>query len=279
MFEPRRRRLLEARRTRQQQIDEGDMPDFPAETAQIRRSHWKVAATPADLMDRRVEITGPTDRKMVINALNSGRQRLHGGLRGFQLAHLAEPARRPGQLARRRQRDHHVRPVPRENTTNLCEKPAVLMVRPARVAPGGETFSDRRRARFRPRSSISACSSFTTPATLILNGTAPYFYLPKMESRFEARLWNDVFLAAQDDLGISRGTIRATVLIETILAAFEMDEILWELREHSAGLNCGRWDYIFSLHQEVPESSRVCAAGPRQGHHDQPFPAESMWNC
>src|SRR5256884_453111 len=150
-FEAERRRLLARRRERQQELDAGRLPDFLPETREIRDREWTVAPIRPDLTDRRVEITGPVERKMMINALNSG-----------------------------------------------------------------------------------------------ASGSGPYFYLPKLESHLEARLWNDVFVFAQDALGMPRGTIRATVLIETILAAFETDEILWELRDHSAGLNCGRWDYIFS---------------------------------
>jgi malate synthase len=244
MFETRRRRLLEARRTRQQQIDEGRMPDFPAETAQVRRSHWKVAATPADLMDRRVEITGPTDRKMVINALNSGANVFMADFEDSNAPtwqNLLE-----GQVNLSDAVNGTITfDSPEGKHYELCEKPAVLMVRPR----GWHLVEKHFQIEGAPISASLfdfGLYFFHNARNLILNGTGPYFYLPKMESRFEARLWNDVFLAAQDYLGISRGTIRATVLIETILGAFEMDEILWELREHSAGLNCGRWDYIFS---------------------------------
>ena len=244
-FEARRRRLLEMRRERQEQIDAGEMPDFPAETAEIRRSRWKVAATPADLMDRRVEITGPTSRKMIINALNSGAKVFMADFEDSNAptwsnvvegqANLCDAV--DGSIAYTDPSGKHY---------ELRENPAVLMVRPRgwhlvekHFLIDGEPIS----------ASLFdfGLYFFHNARRLISNGTAPYFYLPKLESRSEARLWNDVFCAAQDALGISRGTIRATVLIETILAAFEMDEILWELREHSAGLNCGRWDYIFSF--------------------------------
>jgi malate synthase len=245
MFEPRRRCLLEARRARQAQIDAGELPDFSAETVDIRRAQWKVAETPADLMNRRVEITGPTDRKMVINALNSGANIF---MADFEDSN--SPTWRNILEGQENLCDAVNGTItytsPEAKHYELCEVPAVLMVRPRgwhlvekHFLIGGQPIS----------ASLFdfGLFFFHNAHTLIRNGTGPYFYLPKLESRHEARLWNDVFLAAQDHLGISRGTIRATVLIETILAAFEMDEILWELRDHSAGLNCGRWDYIFSF--------------------------------
>ena len=244
-FEPRRRRILEARTLRQQQIDGGELPEFPVETAEIRRSRWSVAPAPADLCDRRVEITGPTSRKMIINALNSGANVFMADFEDSNSptwwniiegqANLCDAVR--GTITYTSPEGKHYQ---------VGEKPATLMVRPRgwhlvekHFLIDGEPIS----------ASLFdfGLFFFHNARTLIANGTGPYFYLPKLEGRHEARLWNDVFVAAQDALGISRGTIRATVLIETILAAFEMDEILWELREHSAGLNCGRWDYIFSF--------------------------------
>ena len=243
-FEPRRRQLLEARRRRQQEIHSGVMLDFPAETAEIRRSSWKVAPVPADLMDRRVEITGPTDRKMIINALNSGARVFMADFEDSNSPTWGNIL--DGQANLRDAVNGTITYTsPEGKRYEVAENPATLMVRPRgwhlrekHFLVDGEPVS----------ASIFDFGLFVfhNARQLIRNGTGPYFYLPKMESRHEARLWNDVFLMAQDDLGISRGTIRATVLIETILAAFEMDEILWELREHSAGLNCGRWDYIFS---------------------------------
>ncbi|HEY2013178.1 MAG TPA: malate synthase A, partial [Bryobacteraceae bacterium] len=243
-FEPRRRQLLEARRKRQHEIDNGAHPDFPAETAEIRRSHWKVAPIPADLMDRRVEITGPTDRKMIINARNSGAKVFMADFEDSNSPTWENVL--DGQVNLRDSVNGSITYTsPEGKHYELCETPATLMVRPRgwhlvekHFLVDGEPIS----------ASLFdfGLFFFHNAKTLIRNGSGPYFYLPKMESRHEARLWNDVFLMAQDSLGISRGTIRATVLIETILAAFEMDEILWELREHSAGLNCGRWDYIFS---------------------------------
>jgi malate synthase len=244
MFESRRRRLLEARDARQQDLDDGWTPEFPAETEEIRLSPWRVAEIPADLMDRRVEITGPTDRKMIINALNSGASVFMADF---------EDSNSPtweNMIEGQRNLQDAVRgsityTSPEGKHYELCEKPAVLVVRPRgwhlvekHFLVDGEPIS----------ASLFdfGLYFFHNARTLNRNGTGPYFYLPKLESRHEARLWNDVFVAAQSLLGIPRGTIRATVLIETILAAFEMNEILWELREHSAGLNCGRWDYIFS---------------------------------
>jgi malate synthase len=244
LFEPRRRSLLEARRARQEAIDAGELPDFPAETAEIRQASWKIAETPADLLNRRVEITGPTDRKMIINALNSGANVFMADFEDSNAPtwdNLIE-----GQANLCDAVSGAIRYVgPEGKRYELCDQPATLMVRPRgwhlvekHFLVDGEPIS----------ASLFdfGLFFFHNARTLIAGGTGPYFYLPKLESRHEARLWNDVFVAAQDHMRISRGTIRATVLIETILAAFEMDEILWELREHSAGLNCGRWDYIFS---------------------------------
>jgi malate synthase len=243
-FEPRRRRLLEARRTRQHEIDDGKQPDFPLETAEIRKAPWKVAPIPADLQDRRVEITGPTDRKMIINALNSGARVFMADFEDSNSPTWENMVH--GQINLRDAVNGTITYTsPEGKHYEVCETPATLMVRPRgwhldekHFLVDGEPISG----------SLFdfGLFFFHNAHTLIRNGSGPYFYLPKMESRHEARLWNDVFNMAQDELGISRGTIRATVLIETILAAFEMDEILWELRDHSAGLNCGRWDYIFS---------------------------------
>ena len=244
-FEPRRRQLLAARRLRQQEIDAGAMPEFLASTAHIRNSEWKVAPIPADLLDRRVEITGPVDRKMIINALNSGARVFMADFEDSNSPTWSNVME--GQVnLRDAVRGAIAYTSPEGKPYQVCETPAVLMVRPRgwhlvekHVLVDGEPIS----------ASLFdfGLFFFHNATTLISNGTGPYFYLPKLENHLEARLWNDVFLLAQQELGISRGTIRATVLIETIFAAFEMDEILWELREHSAGLNCGRWDYIFSF--------------------------------
>ena len=245
MFESHRRRLMEDRRRRQEQLDASELPAFPAETAEIRNAPWRVAEPLADLQDRRVEITGPTDRKMIINALNSGANVFMADFEDSNSptwqnmiegqANLCDAVN--GSITYDSPEGKHY---------ELGEQPAVLMVRPR----GWHLVEKHFLIDGQPISASLfdfGLFFFHNAKTQVRNGTGPYFYLPKMESRHEARLWNDVFLAAQEALGISRGTIRATVLIETILAAFEMEEILWELREHSAGLNCGRWDYIFSF--------------------------------
>jgi malate synthase len=244
-FEARRQVLLDERRLRQSEIDAGHFPDFLPETLEIRQSEWTVAPIPHDLMDRRVEITGPVDRKMVINALNSGASVFmadfedansptwHNNIDGQ--INLWDAINRTIEFA-----------SPEGKGYRLNEKIATLMVRPRgwhlnekHVLQGGQPISG----------SLFdfGLYFFHNVAQLMKFGSGPYFYLPKLESHLEARLWNDVFTYSQDALNVPRGTIRATVLIETILAAFEMDEILYELRDHSAGLNCGRWDYIFSF--------------------------------
>lgn len=243
-FESRRQRLLEARKERQREIDAGHLPEFPAETKEIRESSWRVAPPPADLLDRRVEITGPTDRKMIINALNSGAKVFMADFEDSNSPTWENML--DGQINLRDAVNGTISwDSPEGRHYELCETPAVLMVRPR----GWHLEEKHFLVDGRPISASLfdfGLYFFHNAHALIAGGTGPYFYLPKLENRFEARLWNDVFLAAQEYLGISPGTIRATVLIETILAAFEMDEILYELREHSAGLNCGRWDYIFS---------------------------------
>ncbi len=244
-FEPRRRELLAARRRRQQEIFEGRLPDFLPETRRIREGDWTVAPIPADLQDRRVEITGPVDRKMIINALNSG-ARVY--MADFEDAHSPTWANTlDGQVnLRDAVRGTITFTSPEGKRYGLAERIATLMVRPR----GWHLVEKHLYVDGAPVSGSLfdfGLFCYHNAAALIAKGTGPYFYLPKMESHLEARLWNDVFVAAQDGLGIPRGTIRATVLIETILAAFETDEILWELRDHSAGLNCGRWDYIFSF--------------------------------
>ncbi|OQR95673.1 malate synthase, partial [Thraustotheca clavata] len=245
-FEARRQELLHARVVRQAELDAGKFPTFLPETKYIRESAWKVASIPKDLEDRRVEITGPVDRKMVINGLNSGAK--------CYMADLEDSSSPTwntivsGQINLRdavRRTISYVQPSTRKQYA-LNEKTATLLVRPrgwhldeAHVTVHGEIVSG----------SIFdfALYFFHNVHELRLRGSAPYFYLPKLESHLEARLWNDIFVAAQRYLGIPVGTIRATVLIETILAGYEMEEILFELKDHSSGLNCGRWDYIFSF--------------------------------
>jgi malate synthase len=244
-FNDRRVALLERRAVRQQEIDEGALPDFLPETAHIRESAWTVAPIPADLMDRRTEITGPTDRKMVINALNSGASMF---MTDFEDANSPTPS---NMIEGQRNLMQAIRRTiaftgPEGKQYQLNEKTAVLLVRPR----GWHLVEKHFQVDGEPISGglfDFGLYFFHNAAELIRRGTGPYFYLPKLESHLEARLWNDVFEFSQERLGIPQGTIRATVLIETILAAFEMHEILYELRNHSAGLNCGRWDYIFSF--------------------------------
>jgi len=244
-FESRRQELLARRKVRQVEIDAGSMPDFLRDTASIREAEWTVAPIPKDLLDRRVEITGPVDRKMIINALNSGASVF---MADFEDAN--SPTWQNNLDGQANLRDAIRGTIsftgPEGKSYQLNERIATLVVRPRGWHLNEKHF-------LVDGAPISASLFdfglyfFHNAKALMGKGTGPYFYLPKLESHLEARLWNDVFNAAQDALGIPRGTIRATVLIETILAAFEMDEILWELREHSSGLNCGRWDYIFSF--------------------------------
>jgi malate synthase len=244
-FEPRRQILLARRRNVQEGIDLGKMPDFLPETAAIREGTWKVAPLPGDLTDRRVEITGPVDRKMIINALNSGASVF---MADFEDSH--SPVWKNNVEGQINLRDAVRGTIsytdPKGKRYELSAHPSTLFVRPR----GWHLEENHLLADGKPISASLfdfGVFFFHNAAALLDKGTGPYFYLPKLESHLEARLWNDVFCFAQDELKLPRGSIRATVLIETILAAFEMDEILYELREHSAGLNCGRWDYIFSF--------------------------------
>ncbi|MDQ3388834.1 MAG: malate synthase A [Gemmatimonadota bacterium] len=244
-FNAQREALLAAREERQAEFDAGAVPDFLEETRSVRESEWRVASAPADLDDRRVEITGPTDRKMVINALNSGAQCFMADFEDALSPTWSNVVEGQASLADaiRRRVDFT---SPEGKRYALAEKTATLLVRPR----GWHLTEKHLRVDGEPLSASlfdAGLYLFHNAAELLTRGSGPYFYLPKLESHREARLWNDVFIAAQERLGIPRGTIRATVLIETILAAYEMDEILYELREHAAGLNAGRWDYIFSV--------------------------------
>ena len=245
-FGAERRRFLAQRGKVQAKLDAGENPDFLPETENIREADWTVEPLPADLLDRRVEITGPVDRKMVINALNSGASVFMADFEDATTptwTNLVE-----GQI---NLRDAARRSIEFTDPTSgkdysLNDKIATLLVRPRgwhlpekHVVVDGQPMSG---SLFDFGMFFFHCAK-----ELMGQGTGPYFYLPKLESHVEARLWNDVFITAQEALGIPIGTIKATVLIENILAAFEMDEILYELRSHSAGLNCGRWDYIFSF--------------------------------
>jgi malate synthase len=244
-FGARRDELLARRAARQRELDAGKMPNFLPETASVRAGNWTVLPVPRELADRRVEITGPVERKMTINALNSGANVFMADCEDSLTPTWANVVE--GQI---NLRDAVRRTIgfvsPEGKRYQLNEKTALLMVRPRgwhlpekHVLVDGEPMSG--------GLLDFGLYFFHNARELLARGLGPYFYLPKIESHLEARLWNDVFVLAQEQLGIPRGTIKATVLIETILAAFEMDEILYELREHSAGLNCGRWDYIFSV--------------------------------
>lgn len=244
-FGGRRRELLKKRQEKQKKLDEGHYPDFLTDTKTIREGNWKAASIPADLQDRRVEITGPVDRKMVINALNSGAKVFMADFEDSNSPTWENCIQ--GQINLM----DAVRGTINYTAENgksyrLNDKTATLMVRPR----GWHLEENHVLVNDKPVSASLfdfGVFFFHNAKALIAKGSGPYFYLPKMESHEEAILWNDVFNCAQDYLGIPRGTIRATVLIETINAAFEMDEILYALKEHSAGLNCGRWDYIFSF--------------------------------
>jgi len=243
-FTKRREELLQRRVQRQAEIDAGKMPDFLPETEHVRNSEWTIAPVPADLQDRRVEITGPVERKMIINALNSGAKVF---MADFEDAFSPTwDGTIQGQINVRDAVNRTIEYTsPEGKQYALDEKIATLLVRPR----GWHLVEKHVLLDGQP---ISAgifdfgLYCFHNAKKLIEKGTGPYFYLPKLENHREARLWNEIFVLAQQELGVPQGTIKATVLIETILATFEMDEILYELRDHSAGLNCGRWDYIFS---------------------------------
>ncbi len=267
-FESRRRDLLQRREVRLSAIRSGERPAFLEDTASIRSASWSVAPAPHDLDDRRVEITGPTDRKMVINALNSGARVFMADFEDSLSPTWQNVIEGQANLqdAIRRQIDFT---SPEGKQYKLKDRVATLVVRPRgwhlvekHVTVGDEPIS---------ASLFDFGLYFYHNAQELINrGSGPYFYLPKLESHLEARLWNDVFVWAQQQLGIEHGTIRATVLIETILAAFEMEEILYELRDHAAGLNAGRWDYIFSIIKKfshdpafiLPDRAQVTMAVP-----------------
>jgi malate synthase len=267
-FDGRRRELLAARVERQRRFDAGEMPDFRTETALIREDPtWRVAAAPPDLDDRRVEITGPVEPKMMINALNSGARVFMADF---------EDALSPtwdnvvtGQWAVQEAVRRRLTFQTDEKSYALSQQIATLVIRP-RGWHLDETHLEVDGSPVSASLFDFGLAFFHNAREQLDRGSGPYFYLPKLESHLEARLWNDVFMEAQAQLGIPGGSIRATVLIETILAAFEMDEILWELREHASGLNAGRWDYIFSLIKKfhtradmiLPDRAQVTMAVP-----------------
>ncbi len=267
-FEPRRRELLARRSERQREFDAGRMPDFLPDTQSIRESDWTIAHQPPDLLDRRVEITGPTDRKMVINALNSGASTFMADFEDANCptwdnmisgqANLMDAVRREitlEQSGKHYQLNERTAVlIPRPRGWHLDEKHVLLDGRPV----SGSLFD-------------FGLHFFHNAAELRALASGPYYYLPKLESHLEARLWNDIFTTAQKRLGVPHGSVRATVLIETMPAAFEMDEILWELREHSAGLNIGRWDYIFSCIKKLRSHREFCLADRAQVTMTSPF--------
>jgi malate synthase len=243
-FDGRRLELLVRRVERQREIDAGQLPDFLPETAAIRNGDWQVPPPPPDLVDRRTEITGPVDRKMAINALNSGAQCWMADLEDANSPtwenviegqiNLHDAIRRTITYTSPEGKNYALKP----KTATIVARPRGWHLEEKHVRLDGRRIS----------ASLFdwGLHFFHNARELVARGSGPYFYLPKLESHLEARLWNDVFLHAQAALGLPRGTVRATVLIETILGAFEAEEILYELREHASGLNCGRWDYIFS---------------------------------
>jgi len=267
-FEPRRQELLAARVERAKRLDAGETPDFLPETLHIREGDWKIAPIPKALECRRVEITGPVERKMVINAFNSGADSYMTDFEDSNTPNWDNQI--TGQI---NMRDAVRRTISLEQngkSYKLNDKIATLVVRPRglhldekhvlvdgkRISGGIFDF---------------ALFLFHNAKEQLARGAGPYFYLPKMESHLEARLWNDIFVMAQNEIGLAQGTIKATVLIETIVAAFEMDEILYELREHSSGLNAGRWDYIFSCIKKFKNDKDFCLADRAKVTMTAPF--------
>ncbi|TMJ40791.1 MAG: malate synthase A [Alphaproteobacteria bacterium] len=254
-FEDRRRALIKVRAERQKFFDDGVLPDFLAATKSVRDGKWAVAAIPADLQDRRVEITGPTDRKMIINALNSGAKVFMTDFEDSNSPTWDNMIQGQINLMDRWTGKLEFTDPQSGKSYKLGKKPAVLLVRPR----GWHLLEEHMEVDGAPVSGSLfdfALYVFHNAKAALANKSGPYFYLPKMESHREARLWNDVFIQAQSELGLPLGTIKATVLIETLPAAFEMDEILFELRDHIVGLNCGRWDYIFSFIKTFANNKR-----------------------
>lgn len=267
-FEPRRQELLAARAARVLRLDAGELPDFLPETKHIREGNWKIAPIPKALECRRVEITGPVERKMVINALNSGADSYMTDFEDSNTPNwdnqisgqinMRDAVRRTISLEQNgksyKLNDAIANLVVRARGWHLDEKH--VLVDGKRISGGIFDF---------------ALFLFHNAKEQLARGAGPYFYLPKLESHLEARLWNDIFVMAQNEIGLPQGTIKATVLIETIVAAFEMDEILYELREHSAGLNAGRWDYIFSCIKKFKNDKNFCLADRAKVTMTAPF--------
>ena len=267
-FEPRRQELLAARKARTARLDAGERPDFLAETQSVRDGQWTIAPLPKALERRRVEITGPVDRKMIINALNSGADSYMADFEDANTPNWDNQI--AGQINLFDAIRRTIRLEQNGKSYELGDTVATLQVRPR-----GWHLDEKHMLVDGQRVSGSLFDFglffFHNARELLARGAGPYFYLPKMESHLEARLWNDVFVLAQQELGLPQGSIRATVLIETILAAFEMDEILYELREHSAGLNAGRWDYIFSAIKKFKVDRNFCLADRSQITMTVPF--------
>jgi malate synthase len=267
-FEARRQDLLARRAARQREFDRGKLPDFLPDTQKTRAQEWRVTPQPQDLLDRRVELTGPTDRKMVINALNSGASTFMADFEDANCPTWHNMV--DGQI---NLRDAVRRTITFEQSGKryrLQDRTAVLIPRPR------GWHLDEKHLHVDGKAVSGALFDFGlfffhNAKELIARGSGPYFYLPKMESHLEARLWNDIFVFAQEELKIPRGSIKATALIETVVAAFEMDEILHELREHSAGLNIGRWDYIFSCIKKFRANQEFCLADRAQVTMTAPF--------
>ncbi len=271
-FDPRRQQLLELRRERAKRLDAGERPDFLAETADIRSGDWKIAPVPKALECRRVEITGPVDAKMVINAFNSGADSYMTDFEDSNSPSWANQIQ--GQInikaAIRRTLSFAQESPSGTKTYRLNDKIATLQVRPRGWhLDEKHVLVDGRRV----HGGIFdfALFMFHNAKELLARGAGPYLYLPKVESHLEARLWNEIFVTTQNHLGLPHGSVKATVLIETILAAFEMDEILWELRDHSAGLNAGRWDYIFSCIKKFKSDREFCLADRAKVTMTAPF--------
>ena len=268
-FEARRQELMAQRAQRQREFDAGKLPDFLPETRNIRESEWTVGPIPADLQNRRVEITGPTDRKMVINALNCGANVFMADFEDSNAPTWSNMIE--GQINLRDAiRSSITFQSPEGKQYRLNAQTATLLVRPR----GWHLMEHHLQVDGAPVSGALfdfALYVFHNAKEAIAHNTGPYFYLPKMESHLEARLWNDIFVMAQRELGLPLGTIKATVLIETVLAAFEMDEILYELRDHCVGLNIGRWDYIFSCIKKFRSNKNFCLADRSQVTMTSPF--------
>ena len=271
-FEPRRQELLAARAARAKRLDAGERPDFLAETKSIREGDWQIAPVPKALQRRRVEITGPVDAKMVINAFNSGADSYMTDFEDSNSplwTNQIQGQINIGQAIRRTLSFEQSSPAGTK-TYKLNDTIATLQVRPRgwHLDEKHVTVDGRR---VHGGLFDFALFLFHNAKELLARGAGPYFYLPKLESHLEARLWNDAFVMAQSELGLPQGTIKATVLIETILAAFEMEEILYELREHSAGLNAGRWDYIFSCIKKFKLDRDFCLADRAKVTMTAPF--------